>query len=276
MQVTMSKHQGLGNDFLVYDIRQGLPFAGGDPDAQWAIFARDWCDRRFGIGADGVLLLGREGTNQLTMVLYNADGSRAEISGNGIRCLVQAAYWQDQIDGPATYVVNTDAGIRTVEVLEGSPSSNVAQLSVSMGVVSDIAEPANWAALQCNPDRPVRHLSLGNPHSVVSVEDVADVDLQTLGALVPHVNLEIVAPGPEAHAVTMRVHERGSGITLACGSGACASAVAAKAWGFVPASAPEVLVHMDGGDARVRVDATTSQATLIGPSVFIANVVFHV
>jgi diaminopimelate epimerase len=276
MQVTMSKHQGLGNDFLVYDIRQGLPFSEGDPDTQWASLARDWCDRRFGIGADGVLLLGREGTNQLTMVLYNADGSRAEISGNGIRCLVQAAYWQDHIDGPATYVVNTDAGMRTVEVLEGSSSSNVAQLSVSMGVVSDIAEPSNWAALQCNPDRPVRHLSLGNPHSVVSVEDVADVDLQTLGALVPHVNLEIVAPGPEAHAITMRVHERGSGITLACGSGACASAVAAKAWGFVPASAPEVLVHMDGGVARVRIDATTSQATLIGPSVFIANVVFHV
>jgi len=272
----MSKHQGLGNDFLVYDIRQGLPFSEGHPDVQWASFARDWCDRRFGIGADGVLLLGREGANQLTMVLYNSDGSRAEISGNGIRCLVQAAYWQDQIDGPATYVVNTDAGIRTVEVLEGSPTSHVAQLSVSMGVVSDIAEPANWAALQCNPDRPVRHLSLGNPHSVVSVEDVADVDLQTLGELVPHVNLEIVAPGPEAHAVTMRVHERGSGITLACGSGACASAVAAKAWGFVPASAPEVLVHMDGGDARVRIDAATSEATLIGPSVFIANVVFHV
>ncbi len=272
----MSKHQGLGNDFLVYDIRQGLPFASGNPDAQWATFARDWCDRRFGIGADGVLLLGREGTNQLTMVLYNADGSRAEISGNGIRCLVQAAYWQDQLNGAATYVVNTDAGVRTVEVLEGSTTSNVAQLSVGMGVVSDTAEPSNWAALQCNPDRPVRHLSLGNPHSVVSVEDCADVDLQTLGELVPHVNLEIVAAGPEAHAITMRVHERGSGITLACGSGACASAVAAKAWGFVPASAPEVLVHMDGGDARVRIDAATSEATLIGPSVFIANVVFHV
>ena len=272
----MSKHQGLGNDFLVYDIRQGLPFTGGEPNAQWANFARNWCDRRFGIGADGLLLLGREGANHLSMVLYNADGSRAEISGNGIRCLVQAAYWQDQIDGLATYVVNTDAGVRTVEVLEGSPTSNVAQLSVSMGVVSDIAEPTNWSALQCNPDRPVRHLSLGNPHSVVSVEDCADVDLQALGELVPHVNLEIVAAGPEAHAITMRVHERGSGITLACGSGACASAVAAKAWGFVPASAPEVLVHMDGGDARVRIDAATSEATLIGPSVFIANVVFHV
>ena len=276
MQVTMSKHQGLGNDFLVYDIRQGLPFTGGDPDAQWATFARNWCDRRFGVGADGVLLLGREGANQLTMVLYNADGSRAEISGNGIRCLVQAAYWQDQIDGLATYVVNTDAGVRTVEVLEGSTTSNIAYLSVSMGVVSDIAEPANWAALKCNPDRPVRHLSLGNPHSVVSVEDCADVDLQALGELVPHVNLEIVAAGPEAHAITMRVHERGSGITLACGSGACASAVAAKAWGFVPASVSEVLVHMDGGDARVRIDAATLEATLIGPSAFIANVVFHV
>ena len=73
----------------------------------------------------------------------------------------------------------------------------------------------------------------------------------------------------------MRVHERGAGITLACGSGACASAYAAVAWGFVPASSDEVLVHMEGGDARVRVNRDTAHATLIGPSVFVADVEFH-
>ena len=269
MHVRLSKHQGLGNDFLVYEL------SGGAPSFDWPVFARSACDRRFGIGADGLLLLNRLGGSQLEMTLYNADGSRAEISGNGIRCLVQAAYMADNHDGPASYVVQTDAGERIVEVVEGSRVSNSIQASVAMGVVAPLGEPNNWHLLECNPDRPVMHLSLGNPHSVVSVEDVAAVDLQNLGERVPHVNLEIVEAGPETNGITMRVHERGSGITLACGSGACASAYAAVAWGLVPASSDEVLVHMEGGDARVRVNRDTAQATLIGPSVFVADVEFH-
>ena len=265
----LSKHQGLGNDFLVYEL------TGSAANFDWPAVAKDVCDRRFGVGADGLLLLNRLGGGNLVMTLFNADGSRAEISGNGIRCLVQAAYMADNHDGPVTYVVNTDAGERVVDVVEGSRSSNTIQASVSMGEVAPLQEPSGWHLLECNPDRPVLHLSLGNPHSVVSVEDVTAVDLQTLGQRVPHVNLEIVEAGPEINGITMRVHERGSGITLACGSGACASAFAAVAWGFVPASSEEVLVHMDGGDARVRVNRDTSHATLIGPSVFVADVEFH-
>jgi len=141
-----------------------------------------------------------------------------------------------------------------------------------MGRVSDLTEPHNWDALGCNPDRPVRHVSMGNPHSVVGVDDVAAVDLAELGQKVPHVNLEIIEPGPEPHAITMRVHERGAGITMACGTGACAAAEAAVAWGLVPATTPEVIVHMDGGDAKVRVDSSTRAVTLIGPAVFIASI----
>jgi len=126
------------------------------------------------------------------------------------------------------------------------------------------------------PIRPVAHLSLGNPHSVVGVDDVAEVELRDLGEKVPHVNLEIVAPGPENDAITMRVHERGAGITLACGSGACASAYAALNWGLVPsnpkADVQEVTVHMDGGDARVRINRVTREAVLVGPSAFIATI----
>ena len=119
--------------------------------------------------------------------------------------------------------------------------------------------------------RPVRHVSLGKAHSVLGVEDVAVVDLARLGALVPHVNLEIVEPGPGTNAITMRVHERGAGITAACGTGACAAADAALAWGIVPRSVEEVVVHMDGGVARVRVSDARS-ATLIGPTVWIADI----
>jgi diaminopimelate epimerase len=84
MQINLSKHHGLGNDFLVINIAQA------DATFRWPELAQRWCDRRFGVGADGLLLLEIKAGNRLGMVLYNADGSRAEMSGNGIRCLVQA------------------------------------------------------------------------------------------------------------------------------------------------------------------------------------------
>lgn len=263
MRVHLSKHHGLGNDFLVYDLAQG------EPGAEWADLARRWCARGTGIGADGLLLLGVDGT-RLTMRLHNADGSPAEMSGNGIRCLVQAAH-HALGNGPGTvYEVATGAGPRRAEVTAHAGEHTV-EVRVEMGSVSDLPEPGGWSALGCDPIRPVRHVSLGNPHSVVGVEDVRAVDLARLGGLVPHVNLEIIEPGPGPHDVTMRVHERGAGITLACGTGACAAADAAYAWGLVPRSAPEVTVHMDGGTARVAIGEDRS-AVLTGPATWVGTV----
>ncbi|NCZ87034.1 MAG: hypothetical protein EBY95_06245, partial [Actinobacteria bacterium] len=125
-----------------------------------------------------------------------------------------------------------------------------------------------------HPDRPVMHLSVGNPHTVVGVEDVHDVDLLSLGRKVPQVNLEVVAPGPERNGITMRVHERGAGLTQACGTGACASAWAAVWWGLVPQASErvEVVVHMPGGDAVVLVNApSVGRTTLTGSSRFVAS-----
>jgi diaminopimelate epimerase len=125
--------------------------------------------------------------------------------------------------------------------------------------------------------RPVMHISVGNPHSVVGVEDVAIVPLKELGEKVPQINLEIIEPGPEVNAITMRVHERGAGITQACGTGACASAWAAVQWGLVPASASEVIVHMDGGDVKVRVNEPKAGiVTLIGPAQFMSKHVVEI
>lgn len=266
MIVHLSKHHGLGNDFLVYDIAQG------DPGAPWSDLAKRWCARTTGIGADGLLLLGT-GDARLSMRLFNADGSIAEMSGNGIRCLVQAAHHAlGGVDG-AVYEVDTDAGLRTAEVI--ASDGHTIQVRVDMGPVADLDEPQNWTALECDPMRPVRHLSLGNPHSVVGVDDVKMVDLARLGALVPHVNLEIVEPGPGTNAITMRVHERGAGITQACGTGACAAAEAALSWGIVPASTDEVVVHMDGGVARVRI-TPERWAVLTGPATWVGTVTVDV
>ena len=100
--------------------------------------------------------------------------------------------------------------------------------SVDMGPVTPIEAPTGWPDVVAH-EHPVVHLSVGNPHTVVAVEDVAAVDLRTGGQRVPDVNLEIVEAGPEPSAITMRVHERGAGITEACGTGASAAAVAAAA-----------------------------------------------
>jgi diaminopimelate epimerase len=161
----------------------------------------------------------------------------------------------------------TDAGIRQVEILENHHGVDIVA-AVSMGPATVADEPEGWADLGCDPARPVAHVSLGNPHAVVAVDDVTVVDLVVLGARVPSINLEVVEAGPEPGAITMRVHERGVGITEACGTGACAAAFAAAGWGLAGPSPEEIVVHMDGGDARVRLGP---DLVLIGPATFIAN-----
>ena len=273
--ITLTKHSGLGNDFLVLDMTQLVGVSAHEvvADERWFQFARDWCDRRSGVGADGLLLLGGlVGEDRLTMQLFNSDGSQAEMSGNGIRCLAQAAFMRDRRSVACTYVVNTAAGDRIVEVVPQGLSGDTLMASVDMGAIEILREPANWSAIGCDPNRPVAHISVGNPHAVVGVEDVLAVNLLEIGLKVPQINLEIIEPGPESHAITMRVHERGAGITQACGTGACASAWAAVQWGLVPASVPEVLVHMDGGDASVRVNSPApGRVTLVGPTQFIGT-----
>ena len=273
IQLSVTKHNGLGNDFLVLDRREVDALNNAQTtEIDWPNVARNWCNRKTGVGADGLLLLGRIAANTLTMRLYNSDGSLAEMSGNGIRCLAQAAYMADDLKTEMVYAVETDAGERRVVVTPRANDSQTVDASVDMGLIGTLLEPTGWATLECDPMRPVMHISVGNPHSVVGVEDVAIVPLKELGEKVPQINLEIIEPGPEVNAITMRVHERGAGITQACGTGACASAWAAVQWGLVPASANEVIVHMDGGDVKVSVNQPKAgSVTLIGPAQFMSK-----
>ena len=260
----LTKHHGLGNDFLVvfHPRVDDLP-----------ALARRLCDRRRGIGADGLLIGESEPGYAARMVLFNSDGSRAEMSGNGIRCFAQALA---QCRGDlAPQSIITDAGERLV-TLYATEDPHVIEAAVDMGPVESIDEPDNWHRIGTDPLRPVSHLSVGNPHAVVGVEDVGIVDLLTLGEIVPEINLELVEIGPERNAITMRVHERGAGITAACGTGACASAWAALSWGLVDPELREITVHMDGGDAKVRVhDPENGHVTLVGPAVFVGSIRVH-
>lgn len=260
-QLELTKHHGLGNDFLVvfHPHVEDLP-----------ALARRLCDRHRGIGADGLLIGESEEGYAARMLLFNSDGSRAEMSGNGIRCFAQALARRRGDHLPQR--IMTDAGERLVTVyLTEDP--DVIDAAVDMGPVAAIGEPADWHRVGTDPLRPVSHLSVGNPHAVIGVDDVTIVDLLSLGELVPDINLEVVEAGPEPYAITMRVHERGAGITEACGTGACASAWAAQSWGFVPDGLEEITVHMDGGDAKVLLHQPhDGHVTLVGPAVFIGSI----
>jgi diaminopimelate epimerase len=269
--VHLTKHHGLGNDFLVV-------FHPDVPVDELPALAQRLCDRRRGIGADGLLVAesppadpDRTTHYGATMVLFNADGSRAEMSGNGIRCFVQALSMRHDGD-LSTVSIYTDAGKREVSV-EATDDPSTLLASVDMGSVDPIDEPAGWIELGCHPDRPVAHLSLGNPHSVVGVDEVDVVDLALLGGKVPHINLEIVEPGSRQDEIRMRVHERGVGITEACGTGACAAAVASSSWGLATPIEGKLVVHMDGGTATVTLDQPKpGRVTLTGPATYVATI----
>lgn len=228
----LSKHHGLANDFLIR--------VDGDVDP---VMARAVCDRRTGVGADGLIsLVGNRWT------LFNADGSRAESSGNGLRCAAQAvarARGVSELD----ITFDTDAGERRVQL-----TGDVA--TVEMGTVT-VERLGDHDA----------EVSTGNPHLVLLVPDPAAVDLLVLGERHPDVNVEVIAAGPEADSLAFRVHERGAGITMACGTGSVAAAAAAHAWGLV---GPRVVVHNPGGD--VTVELKDDEALLTGETVWIADV----
>ncbi|MGI8663938.1 MAG: diaminopimelate epimerase [Acidimicrobiales bacterium] len=243
----LTKHHGLGNDFLVL-------CDPSETDPITAKLARSVCDRHRGIGADGLLRLS-PGTNgaQLTMELRNADGGRAEMSGNGISCLVQAAVHAGLVNGP-TVAVSTAAGLRTVTVAPGEARhSHLMTVDMGRAKIGD-DEPA-W--LGGHVLRAAR-VDVGNPHLVLHVDDLDAIDLADRGAAIDArtpggSNVETIVPGTERSELVMRVYERGVGITEACGTGACASAAAAVAWGL---ASPELVVRQPGGSVAVQVGDT--------------------
>lgn len=263
----LTKHHGLGNDFLVV-----LDEVVGRPASIDAELARRLCDRRTGVGADGLIRGEEPSASQraagidVVMHLINADGSRAEISGNGIRCLGQAVARSRGIAEGALSVA-TDVGRRDL-VLAPSAEEGCLDVRTTMGSAQPGMRVPGPLAEEL--DEPHVTVDVGNPHLVVHVADPDSIDLAVQGAWLEGqfpggVNVGFVAVSGPDH-LRLRVWERGAGATLACGSGACAAAWAANRWGLV---GERVEVQMPGGEAIVELG---EELALSGPTCFVADV----
>lgn len=257
VEIPFTKMHGCENDYVVVD---GLHHDVGDVHA----FARMTTDRRQGVGADGLLLALPSESADLRMRMFNVDGSEAEMCGNGLRCLVKFAWERGLVPARTNGTVETGAGILGYELREPE-NGKVDRITIDMGrprleraeipMLGD-AGPVRDERLQAGDEElQITAVSMGNPHAVSWVDDVATWPLERVGKLVEHhpafpkrTNAEfvqVVSP----REVHQRTWERGCGETLACGTGACAVVVAGVETGRLER---EVLVHLRGGDLEIR------------------------
>jgi diaminopimelate epimerase len=260
MTIRFTKMQAAGNDFIVCD---------GQITRDWGTLAQKMCDRHFGIGADGVILLLPSGEADARMIIYNADGSEAEACGNGLRCFVRHIVENGVVDaGVDNVTVATKAGIRqaklhreagklaAIEVSMGKPQFGAAEIPVKpdgdydkLDIILDYPLSVGGEVLK------LTFVAMGNPHAVLfSDRPVGEYPLERLGTLVENhpvfpnrTNFEVVRVTGE-NIIEQRTWERGVGETLACGSGACAVAVAANRHGYVGET---VTVNLRGGTVVV-------------------------
>ena len=252
--IKFTKMQGAGNDYiyvntLLYNI----------PDIKKA--AISWSRPHFGIGSDGLILIGKADTPEadFSMRIFNNDGSEAKMCGNGARCVARYLY-DKGLTQLSTIRLQTLAGIKTLK-LNFNDSGAVRDVTVDMGEPSDIHPVTTTLA--------GTFVSMGNPHFVVFVDGVETFDIEEFGPVLEHdrlfpggCNVEFVEPLPDG-SLRMRVWERGSGITMACGTGACATAVAACLAGKAERHCD---VRMDGGTLHIEWNSLNNHVYMTGPA----------
>ncbi|MDX2215110.1 MAG: diaminopimelate epimerase [Oculatellaceae cyanobacterium bins.114] len=273
MAIDFTKYHGLGNDFILVDNRhQTEPCI--TPEQ-----AIEWCDRHFGIGADGVIFaLPGQGETDYTMRIFNSDGSEPEMCGNGIRCLAKFIADLEQAEtGSArpAYRIHTLAGLITPKL------ENDGQITVDMGlprllaaeIPTTLTAPHEQVIDQllevAGQSWQVTCVSMGNPHCITFVEDVEAFSLESLGPQFEHhpvfpkrTNTEFIQVVRRDY-LKMRVWERGAGITLACGTGACASLVAGVLNDKCDRAAT---VELPGGCLQIEWSAVDQHLYMTGPA----------
>ena len=275
--MNFTKLQATGNDFILLDAR--------DMQQDWAGVAQDMCQRQFGVGADGLILVMASSTADLKMRILNSDGSEAEVCGNGLRCF--AKYVIDrQIASGAGLTVETLAGIRTVKafmsegkvnqakVNMGIPLFKANEIPVNMGEQEkgreavDIMSLLDYTLVVAGKDLTLSFVSIGNPHAVSFLsQPVDDFPLLEVGPAIENhpmfperINYEI-ARVVDRKKIEARVWERGAGETLSCGSGACAIAAIARMNGYID---DVVDIMLRGGNLTIDWDGI-GEVHLTGP-----------
>lgn len=270
MEFRFSKWHGLGNDFIIVNCLE-------EKIADYSQMAVKVCDRHVGIGADGLVLILPSNTADFTMRIFNSDGSEAEMCGNVTRCVARYVY-EYGLTEKTEINLETGAGIIRPKLIftNGIPDT----------VCVDMGEPRlrrGQIPMKGNPDEQavntpleiaghtyyVTCVSMGNPHCIIFVDNVNQMDLPSIGPLIENhplfpnkTNVEFVQV-VNKQSVCMRVWERGAGITMACGTGACATLVAAVLNGKTDRQA---IIHLDGGDLSIEWGAD-KHVYMTGPAI---------
>ena len=270
-----TKMHGCGNDYIYFDCTK-TDFPGGAEGEKAA--AIKFSDRHFGVGGDGIIIIKKGQTAEFEMVMYNADGSRSQMCGNGIRCVGKYVYDAGYTKG-REFTVESMGAVKKLTVQKGERGDKETWLSVDMGApileagkipVRTAGVPELVEGVEGPSEHVIMHpltiggkeykitcVSMGNPHAVVFIDKKpADFDVCGIGPLFENneffperTNTEF-AYVEDRHTIWMRVWERGTGETLACGTGTCATVVAAILNNLVDAGSP-VTVHLVGGDLKI-------------------------
>ena len=250
-----TKMHGLGNDYL---------YVYGEVPENIAEISRYLSERHFGAGSDGMIYISHSDVADFKMRIFNADGSEAKMCGNGIRCVGKYVYDKGYTDR-TKLTVETLSGIKKLDLQVSG--GRVRFVTVDMGVSSageDMSLTVNGEKITCTP------IDVGNPHAVIFTKDADTAPVAGIGSLIERdaafpggVNVEFVQVINEKE-LRMRVWERGSGITMACGTGACASVTAAVKKGFCASDTP-VAVRLDGGTLEITV-SRNYEITMKGPA----------
>ncbi|MBO7583413.1 MAG: diaminopimelate epimerase [Treponema sp.] len=264
-----TKMHGCGNDYIYFDCTKSDFPGGAEGEKQAAI---KLSDRHFGVGGDGIIIIKKGRTAEFEMVMYNADGSRSQMCGNGIRCVGKYVYDAGYTKG-REFTVESMGAVKKLTVQKGERGDKETWLTVDMGAPIlqsekiPVASPSTssgipgWVIMQPlivgGKEYKITCVSMGNPHAVVFIDKKpSEFDVCGIGPLFENnaffperTNTEF-AYVEDRHTIWMRVWERGTGETLACGTGTCATVVAAILNNLVDAGSP-VTVHLVGGDLKI-------------------------
>lgn len=272
--MNFAKVHGLGNDFVILNC---MDEASAIPENRYAEAAKELCNRNFGIGADGILLVLPSNECDIRMRIINSDGSEAEMCGNGIRCFARYVYEHGIVEKDVM-TIETLAGVMVPHIMldkQGQVTGVEVDMNEPVLEKADIPMVGEGTAIAETiqiEDRTfeITAVSMGNPHCVIFVDDAKNFPVAYWGPRIEKseyfprkTNVEFIEVLND-HEVIMRVWERGAAVTLACGTGACAATVACVLNGK---TGRDILLHLDGGDLNVRWDEETNHLFMTGPAV---------
>ncbi|OJV90760.1 MAG: diaminopimelate epimerase [Bacteroidia bacterium 44-10] len=269
------KMQAAGNDYIYVSLFEEQV---NDPE----ILSRRISDRHFGVGSDGLVLIGPDTEGDFSMKMYNADGSEGAMCGNAARCVGKYLY-ERGLTTKKEISLNTKSGIKYLSLTVNPQSNEVESVRVNMGKAifsaSDslrsqvtLQEMVNYPLRVNGQEYHITFVSMGNPHAVIFMDGIDNLEIEKIGPQIEHhpffperTNVEFIEVTDRTH-LKMRVWERGSGETLACGSGACASLVAGVITGRCE---PKASVQLKGGTLEVEWEKDNKQVFLTGDAHFV-------